>query len=107
MLTKKRGNVAQVFKQNKFVDEPIEDVLNHLIDTSQDEITAMRKANFTKVPYIKSRYLNTLQMKIKENEPETIEMLKEELRNTMYNNKDLVVATFKQMLSNLSDVIDE
>ena len=86
MLKRKKGDVAQVFQGNKFVEVPIEAVLDHLILTSQAEITELRKTENMTIPYIKERYLNNLQLKIKDNVPDTINMIKEELRNTIYTN---------------------
>ena len=38
--------------------------------------------------------------KIKDNVPDTINMIKEELRNTIYTNNDIVTTTYKQLVNN-------
>ena len=105
-LKYKKGDVAQVFNGNKFVDTPIEELLNYLILTAQDEITAILQLPDIKVTYVKQRYINKLQLNIKENKPETISMLKEELRNLMYENYDLVMKTYKKLLVDLNKTHD-
>ena len=57
-LKHKKGDVAQVFNGNKFVDTPIEELLNYLILTAQDEITAILQLPDIKVTYVKQRYIN-------------------------------------------------
>ena len=74
----------------------------YLINTSQNEITQIWKLPNIKITYLQQRHINKLQLNIKENKAETIEMLKEELRKLMYDNYDLVMSTYKELISNLN-----
>jgi hypothetical protein len=101
MLKQKKGNMAQIFNGNKFVDTPLKDLLDYLITTSQDEITTILRLPKIKITYNQQRNINRLQENIKYGKPETLEMLKEELIKLMYDNYDLVMTTYKDLLTNI------
>jgi len=101
VLKKKKGTMAQIFNGNKYIDTPIEDLLNYLITKSQDEITAILKLPNIKITYNQQRNINRLQENIKYGKPETLEMLKEELIKLMYNNYELVMNTYRDLINNI------
>lgn len=106
-ITKHKANMAKVFIDARFVDIDIEKLLDYLIQKSQNEITEISKLGTFKLPPNKQRNLNNLQLRIKENAPATISMLKEELRKLMKNNSELVVNTFKHMQANMPQLENE
>ena len=85
----------------------IDELLDYLINKSQSEITEILKRPTIKLDYKKQRNINNLQLKIKENYPPTISMLKEELRKVMKNNAELVISTFKQMQAKLKCISND
>ena len=101
LIKKKKANVAYVFEGHKFKEVEIEKVLDYLINTSQNEITEILKTPGITINYQQQRHINNLQLKIKENYPATISMLKEELRKLMMANSKLVMDTYKKMVINL------
>lgn len=106
-ITKQKADIAKVFIDSHFVDVNIDELLDYLISTSQHEITAiLNMPNIkNKLDYKKQRNIYNLQLKIKENSPSTIAMLKEELRKLMKNNAELVIDTFKRMQATLNNTI--
>lgn len=105
-LKQKRSDIVQVFNGNKFVDIPIEELLDYLINTAQDEITQILMLPNIKITSMQQKHIYKLQLGIKENKPETISMLKEELRKLMYDNYDLVMATYKKLIFNVNKAIE-
>ena len=102
LLKQKKATIAQIFNGNKFIDTPIEELLTYLISTTQDEITVILQMPKIKITYLQQRHINKLQLNIKENKAETIEMLKDELRKLMYNNYELVMSTYIELIKNIS-----
>jgi hypothetical protein len=106
-ITKQKADIAKVFIDSRFIDVDINELLDYLIQKSQNEITEILKLGIFKLDYKKQRHLYNLQLKIKENAPATISMLKEELRKLMKNNAELVISTFRHMQANMPQIANE
>ena len=104
-IHKQKAEIAKVFMDSKFVNVNIDELLDFLIQKSQNEITAILNLPIIKLDYKKQRTIYNLQLRIKENAPATISMLKEELRKLMKNNAELVINTFKHMQATLNQTM--
>lgn len=106
LIKKKKADVAYVFQGHKFEEVDVEKILDYLINTSQNEITEILKTPGITINYQQQKHINNLQLKIKENYPATISMLKEELRKLMMENSKLVLDTYKKMINGFEQPIE-
>lgn len=102
-MDKKKSDVVMIFNGIEFIKAPIDDIINFLISNSHDEIKKLLIMPDIKIDSNQRKYIYKLINKIHENNPETKEKLVDDLREVMYNNKDLVLETYKKLVDSLKE----
>lgn len=100
-LEQKKHSHAMIFDGEKFIEMPFDDIINYIIFKSHADLCNFLTDPNIKLDYNQKRNINNLIKKIKENNPHTRNMIEEDIRNIMYENRELVINTFKFMMVKL------
>jgi hypothetical protein len=102
-LDQKKHTTAMIFDGEGFVKIPFDDIVNYIIFKSHSDICKILTDPAIKLNSNQKRNINLLIKKLSENNPDTKEMIEEDLRIIMYENKDLVINTFKVIMKKLKE----
>jgi hypothetical protein len=100
-LDQKKHNHAMIFDGEKFIEIPFEDIINYIILKSRSDICSILTDPNIKLDSNQKRNINNLIKKISENNSDTKAMIEEDLRAIMYDNRELVIKTFKTIIKEL------
>jgi hypothetical protein len=98
LLNKKKGEHAQIFNGVGYDEILIDDIINFLITSSHQDICRMLTNENIKLDSTQKRNINLLIKKVNEQNPATYDMLREDLIQLMYDNREMVIETFKNLM---------
>lgn len=99
LLNKHRDDYVMVFDGITFKEQSIDDIITLLISKSRDDICAILNKTQLNLNSNQKRNINNIIHKLEEKNSDTILKIDEELRKLMYNNKEIVIATFNNIIS--------
>jgi hypothetical protein len=99
LLNRQKDDVAMVFDGLIFKEMSVDDIISILITRSKEDICNILDKTQASLDSNQKRNINRLIKKLNENNPDTKAMLDEDLRKIMCDNKDLVIATFNNIIN--------
>jgi hypothetical protein len=101
LLNKKKGEHAHTFNGISYDEMPIDEIIEFLITTSHQDICKILTNEHVKLDSTQKRNINNLIKKVNEQNKDTREMLREDLIQLMYDNRKMVIETFKNLIQQL------
>ena len=105
LLNAQKDEIMLVFDGNNFKETDTNEIIDNLIAKSHTDIYNILRLTENELNTNQKRNLQRLIYKIEQNNQPTKEMINEELRKMMFNNKNMILATFRKVISNYTQTV--